>query len=157
MAHFTSGITDSDPFGKVEYRRSTVGLKYDSATLAASTVIAETVDGPNGQSSQEKILQSGEVLAKITSGPELGKVGPYSTDTVGVTDGRSDVNNIVGVNDTFAPWQLNRRDIEVAVCYAGTLVQSKVTARNAAGARVAISDTVAAELVAKKSIDITFR
>lgn len=157
MAHFTSGITDSTPFGKNEYRRSTVGLKYSSATLAATTVPTQTVDGVNGATSEEKILQSGEILAKITSGPEIGKVGPYSTDTVGVTDGRSDPANIVGVNDTFAPWQLLRRDIEVAVCYEGTLVQTKVTVRNAAGARVAADDTTAALLVAQKSINITFR
>jgi len=154
MAHFTSGITDSDTFGKNEYRRSTVGLKYDSATLAAASVALETVNGANGGSSEEKILQSGEVLAKITSGPDAGKVGPFQA---GATDGRADLDNIVGVNDTFAPWQLLRRDIEVGVCYAGTLVQAKCFTRDAAGARVVLDDTTAAALVAKKNIEITFR
>lgn len=154
MAHFTSGITDSDTFGKNEYRRSTVGLKYASATLAKDSVPLETVGGVNGASSQEKILQSGEVLAKITSGPDIGKVGPYQVDA---TDGRGDLDNIDGVNDTFAPWQLLRRDIEVGVCYAGTLVQPKVFMRNAAGARVPITDDVAAALVAKPNLNITFR
>lgn len=154
MAHFTSGITDSDTFGKNEYRRSTVGLKYDSATLAAASVEFETVGGANGGSSQEKILQSGEVLAKITSGADAGKVGPFQAD---VTDGRQNVDNIVGVNDTFAPWQLLRRDIEVGVCYAGTLVQGKCFTRDADGKRIPLSDTVAAALVAKKNLNITFR
>lgn len=107
------------PFGINEFLRSTQDVKTESYTLAASTVTAQTIDGnPN-----QKILQPGTVLAKITSGPELGKVGPYSTDTVGVTDGRSSTANIVGVDRTAAPWQLTVGDLEVAVVYDAALVQ----------------------------------
>lgn len=154
MAHFTSGITDSAPFGKNEYRRSTKGCKYDPYTLYAASVPSETVAGVNGASSVEKVLQSGEALCKITSGPGTGKVGPFQ---LGATDGREDVANLVGVNDTFVPWQLLRRDVEVAALYDGTLAQTKCFIRDASGARIAMTDTVAAALVAKKSLSITFR
>lgn len=149
MASFTSGITDYQPFGKNEYRHSVYGLKYLPWTLSAASVPTETIDG-----SVQKVLQSGEVLAKITSGPEAGKVGPFQA---GATDGRQTLANIVGVNDTFLPWQLLHRDVEVAVCYNGTLNQSRCFERDAAGARIALTDTTAAQLVAKKTGNITFQ
>lgn len=149
MASFTSGITDYQPFGKNEYRHSTKGLKYNSWTLSAASVPTETIDG-----SVQKVLQSGEVLAKITSGPESGKVGPFQA---GVTDGRQTLANIVGVNDTFVPWQLLVRDVEVAGCYEGTLNQGRCFERDAAGARITLTDTTAAQLVAKKTGNITFQ
>lgn len=148
MAHFTKGITDFEPFGKNEYRRSTKGLKYNSYSLAASTVPTETIDGVT-----QKVLQSGEVLAKITSGAEAGKVGPFQA---GATDGRADLANVVGVNDTFLPWQLLHRDVEVAACYEGALVQAKCFERNAAGARIALTDATAEALIAGKRCSITF-
>lgn len=149
MPSFESGITDYKPFGKNEYRWSTKDLKYSSYTLAASTVPTETIDG-----SVEKVLQSGEVLAKITSGPETGKVGPFQA---GATDGRQTLANVVGVNDTFVPWQLLHRDVEVAACYDGTLNQAKCFERDAAGARIALTNTTAAGMVAQKSMTITFQ
>lgn len=149
MASFESGITDFQPFGKNEYRRSTYGLKYTSYTLSAASVPTETIDG-----STEKVLQAGEVLAKITSGAESGKVGPFQAEA---TDGRQTLTNIVGVNDTFLPWQLLHRDVEVAACYEGTLDQPKCFERNAAGARIALTDTTAAAMVAKKTMSITFQ
>lgn len=149
MASFESGITDFKPFGKNEYRRSTKGLKYTSYTVSAASVPTEVIDG-----STEKVLQSGEVMAKITSGPEAGKVGPFQADA---TDGRQTLANIVGVNDTFLPWQLLHRDVEIAVCYEGTLDQPKCFERNTSGARIALTDTTAAQLVAKKTGNITFQ
>lgn len=149
MAHFNAGGGDSTPFGKNEYRRSSKGLKYDPHTLAMDSVTAEDIDG-----SQEKVLQSGEVLALITSGADEGKAGPFQA---GATDGRQTVANIIGVNDTFLPWQLLRRDVEVGVCYEGTLDQNHCYERNAAGERVVMSDTTAAALVAKKNLSINFR
>lgn len=72
MASFTKGGTGRAPFGKNVYLRSTQDVKTEPYTLAASTVPNETIDGTT-----QKVLQSGEVLAKITSGPEAGKVGPF--------------------------------------------------------------------------------
>lgn len=149
MPSFESGNTDFKPFGKNQYLRSTKDIKTTSYTLAASTVPTETIDG-----STEKVLQSGEVLAKITSGGESGKVGPFQADA---TDGRQTLTNIVGINDTFLPWQLLHRDVEVAAVYVATVDQPKCFERNAAGARIALTDTTAAAMVAKKTMNITFQ
>jgi hypothetical protein len=255
------GGSYTDPFGPNEYRRSTKGLKYESYTIAASTVPTETINGVTGQ----KVLQRGEVLAKITSGPEIGKVGPFAagtpvvevqtvtisgtpsggtfrlayngmasaaiaynaaasvvqsalngipalvssgqqvavtgsaggpytvtfqdpgdastltldtnsltggssptvavatttpgsvgTGTGAATDGRSDPANIVGINDTYLPWQLLNHDEQVAACYVGDVVQAWCFQRNAAGARVALDDSVARYMINRKHMQINF-
>lgn len=149
MPSFTAPSGVYAPFGKNEYRFSTVGLKYRSKMLAKDSVPFETIDG-----TQQKILQSGEALAVITAdGPTKGKVGPFQLDA---TDGRQTIANLVGVNDTFTPWQLLKRDKEVAVCYEGALVQSKCFIRDATGKRIAMPDNVAAALIAQKRISLTF-
>lgn len=119
MSTFVKGGGANTPFGVNEFLRSTKDRKTESYTLAASTVPSRTIDGVAGQ----KMLQRGTVLAKITSGPESGKVGPYSTDAAGVTDGRSTAANIVGFSDTFLPWQLIERDVEVSAVYECAAVQ----------------------------------
>src|SRR6188472_3100955 len=116
MPNFTKGGGTTTPFGIREYLRSTKGKRTESYTLAGATVPARTIDGAAGQ----KILQKGTVLAKITSGPDAGKVGPFQA---GVTDGRQTAANIVGLCDTFLPWQLIERDVEVAATYACVAVQ----------------------------------
>lgn len=152
MASFTKGGGNRTPFGSNEYLRSTQDVKKESYTLAAATVPVEVIDGTD-----QKVLKPGEVLAKITTGADAGKVGPYSTDTVGVTDGRSAVANIVGINDTWLPWQLLERDVEVAATYEATAVQAWCFERNAAGARVALSNTTADAMRGTKGLDIHFK
>lgn len=51
--------------------------KRSGITIAASTVTADAAG--------DKIVKAGTFLAEITSGPEIGKYGPYAT---GATDGR---------------------------------------------------------------------
>jgi hypothetical protein len=114
MASFTKNATKRTPFGKNAYLRSTQDVKFESYTLAASTVPTITIDTNAG-----KTIQPGTVMAKCTSGAESGKIGPFQT---GATDGRQTVANIVGVLDTFLPWQLDNRDVEVAVAYEATVV-----------------------------------
>lgn len=152
MASFTKGGAPKTPFGKNSYLRSTQDVKKESYTLSAASVPTEVIDGVD-----QKVLQSGEVLAKITSGAEAGKVGPFSTDTVGVTDGRADPANIVGINDTFLPWQLLERDVEVAATYECTAVQGWCFERNAAGARVALSNATADAMRGTKGLDVHFK
>lgn len=90
----------------------------------------------------QKFLQRGEILAKITTGDEAGKVGVFQT---GATDGRADVANIVGINNSYTPWQLMERDTEVAAVYGASVVTTNVTIRDASGARVPVdAPTVAA-------------
>ena len=148
MASFTKGGTARTPFGKNVYLRSTQDVKTESYTLAAATVPTETIDG-----STQKVLQAGEVLAKITSGGDAGKVGPFQTLA---TDGRQTLANIVGLNDTFLPWQLLERDVEVAAVYQATAVQGWCFERNAAGARIVLLDATADAMRSVKGMHINF-
>lgn len=98
-------------FGRNEYLRSTRGHIFEHYTLAASTVALDA--------NANKVLQTGTVLARITSGGDVGKVGPFQPSA---SDGRQTVANIVGVNDSFYPYQLARGDREVAVLKHGRIV-----------------------------------
>lgn len=151
MASFSKGGAQRTPFGGNEYLRSTQDVKKESYTLAASTVPEETIDGI-----AQKMLKPGEVLAKITSGPEAGKVGPFTTAT-DVTDGRQTAENIVGINDTWLPWQLMERDVEVAATYEATVVQAWCFERDEAGARVALGDATATVMQSAKGVRIIFK
>ena len=151
MASFTKGGGVKAPFGKNAYLRSTRDVKTDSGTISGASVAVEVIDGVN-----QKILQSGELMAKITSGPEAGKFGPFQA---GVTDGRQTAANIVGINDTFLPWQLAERDVEGAIVYEATVVQAWCFERDAAGARIPLSNTTVAALIAAapKGVALNFR
>jgi hypothetical protein len=140
MPSFVKGGGVTTPFGRNEYMRSTRNTRFESYMLAAATLPARTIDGyPN-----QKILQPGTVLAKITSGGDAGKVGPFQA---GVTDGRQTAANIVGVNDTFLPWQLIERDVEVGVLQQGTVVQAWCFELDAGGNAVVLSNTTAGDVV----------
>lgn len=159
MTTFVAGGAANTPFGVNEFLRSVKGIKREHYMVAASTVLARTIDGVAGQ----KVLQRGQVMAKITSGPESGKIGPYSTDTAGVTDGRSSAANIVGINETFLPWQLMERDVEVACVYEASAVQAWVYEMTLAGGATpqALSNTTATAMqrggAAGKGVDITWK
>jgi hypothetical protein len=74
MVGFNPGGSTGTPFGRNEFLRSTNPKpQTESYTCSAATVPAQTIDGAPGQ----KILQPGTVMAKITSGSEAGKIGPY--------------------------------------------------------------------------------
>ena len=68
MPAFSKDSTAKTPFGKNVYLRSTRDLKFESYTIAASTVPAVTIDG-----TATKVLQPGTCLAKITSTVESGR------------------------------------------------------------------------------------
>lgn len=72
MSTFVKGGGVRTPFGKNEFLRSAQDVKTQSYTFAKNTFPAVLIDG-----SLQKILQPGTVLAKITSGPDAGKVGPF--------------------------------------------------------------------------------
>lgn len=155
MSTFIKGGSVGTPFGRNEFLRSTQDVKTESYTVAASTVPARTIDGVAGQ----KVLQPGQVMAKITGGGDAGKVGPYSTDTTGVTDGRSTATNIVGLNLTFLPWQLVERDVEISVTYQCTAVQGWCLEMTAAGGAVpqALSNATADAMRGVKGMHINFK
>jgi hypothetical protein len=108
MARFEKGPDYRETFGKNEWLGSTEGIKHESWTVAASTVPTETIDDATDQ----KILRPGTIMAEITSGADIGKVGPFQ-DTA--TDGRQTAANIRGINNTFLPWQLMERDVDIDV------------------------------------------
>lgn len=150
MPAFVKGGAARTPFGKNQYLRSTQDVKFESYTVAASTVPAQTIDGNAGQ----KILKPGTVMAKITSGADSGKIGPFQA---GVTDGRQTLANIVGLNDTFLPWQLIERDVEVAVAYEATAVQAWCIELDAGGLEIALTNTTADAMRGTKGLDIHFK
>lgn len=144
------GGPGSTPFGPREFLRSTNPKpQTESYTVARSTVPARTIDGVAGQ----KILQAGTVMAKITSGADAGKIGPFQA---GVTDGRQTAANIVGLELTFLPWQLTERDVEVSVVTNATAVQAWCRELDAAGAEIVLSNTTADAMRSGKRLDINF-
>ncbi len=149
MAHYNAGGGARTPFGKNVYLRSTQDVKTESYTCYAGSVPSETIDGVAGQ----KILQSGEVMAKITSGPGIGMVGPFMAL---VTDGRQTLTNIVGINDTFLPWQLTERDVDISCVVQCTAVQGWCFERDAAGLRIALTNTTADAMRGAKRLHINF-
>ena len=151
MPSFTKGGgPGTDPFGSNEYLRSTQDVKKESYTVAASTVPLETVNGVANQ----KVLKPGELMCKITSGGETGKVGPFQTLA---TDGRQTIANAVGINDTFLPWQLLERDVEIAVTYEATCVQAWCYERDSAGLRIALTNTNADAVRNTKGVELHFK
>lgn len=99
MPIFDPAHTATTPFGINEFLRSTEDVKTESYTLAASTVPSQTIDGNPGQ----KILQPGTVLAKITSGPEKDKVGPFFNGTAGTKE----VQTLTGTTVTAGTYAIN--------------------------------------------------
>jgi hypothetical protein len=244
MPNFTKGGLTRSPFGVNRYLRSTRDCKFKSYTVAAGSVPYESIDG-----TLQKLLQPGTVMAKITTGPDSGKIGPYqasgtaevqtltptavtagtftititrpadsavrttapiawnatqaqvlaalvatgivlssdialagaatvnagaitftfydnfagnvaqmTVDTTNLTatslvvttttggvagaaDGRQLVDNIVGINDTFLPWQMLDGDREIAILYTGMVVQGWCFELNVAGQRIALTNT----------------
>ena len=154
MPAFNKGPNFRTPFGRNQFLRSTEDLKTESYTVSASATATEVIDG-----FVQKILQPGEVMAKITSGTEVGKVGPYD---INASDGRQTTANIVGINNTFLPWQLYQtgtvntgRDVEIAVVKEARVVQPWCFER-VSGVRTALGDTTAAQMTSGKDLRIMF-
>lgn len=78
MADFVKGGAALTPFGNNEFLRSTKLRLTESYTVAKSTITSQTIDTVPGQ----KILPKGMVMAKITSGGDAGKIGPYQGGTL---------------------------------------------------------------------------
>lgn len=260
MPDFVRGGASIGTFGKNVYLRATSGCKFESYTVAANTVPTEVA----GDGTTQKILQPGTAMASITSGPDIGKIGPYraagtadvwtmtktgtwsagtytiavtyggvtattgaiafgavaatiqtavqalsnvgsgnmlvtggpmsttavvftaagnltgpvtvdvdftlvtgstpglgevhtTTGVAGALDGRQTLANLVGINDTWLPWQLLHGDREVGVLYIGTPVQGWCYEYNAAGTRVVLANATADAMRSVKGMDVTFK
>lgn len=75
----TSGKGPRAPFGKNQYLRSTKDVKTESYTCAKGSMPTETIDGHTDQ----KVLQPGTVMAKITSGADAGMIGVFDRGAAG--------------------------------------------------------------------------
>lgn len=73
MADFVKAGQFTTPFGRNQFLRSTKGMRGKPYTVARDTIPTETIDGNPGQ----RQLQPGTVMAKITSGPNIDKIGPF--------------------------------------------------------------------------------
>jgi hypothetical protein len=154
MPTFSFNKTSRTPFGKNQYLRSVRDIKTESYTMSAAAMITNyTVDG-----TPMKILQPGTVIAKITSTAEAGKVGIFQA---GATDGRQTAANIVGVVDTFLPWELNERDAEIAVVYEATVVQAWCIEHTATSGGiappVALTNTTRDAILALTQVQLIFK
>ena len=150
MPSFDKGGALRTPFGKNQYLDSTKDVKSDSRTFAKSGIPTVTIDG-----TPTKVLQPGTILAKITAaGPDQDKVGVYDTTA---SDGRQTVANIVGINDTFVPWQLMERDVEVSVTI-GAFVKEAWCFHYLAGVQTAgVIAGAKTQINGDASLAITFR
>jgi len=160
MSTFVKGGSIGTPFGRNEYLRSTRDVKSDSFTLAGASIPSRTIDGVTGQ----KILQPGTIMAKITSGGDAGKVGPYISGGAAL-DGRETPANIIGINDTFLPWQAIERDVEISVVYEASVVAAWCLEYNSGSLVVPVAVSSATQLLMQHkgatgpnlSIDINWR
>lgn len=155
MPSFAKGGGVETPFGRNTYLRSTNPKpRFESYEVAASSVPAVTVDGKT-----RKILQPGTLMAKITSAAgtstaaDVGLVGPYDA---AATDGRQTTANIVGLNDTFLPWQLLDRNEEIAVAYDTTQAVQAWCFEYASGVVQALSNTTADLCRGGKKLNLHF-
>ena len=150
MASYDEGPNSIETFGVNEYLATTHGLIFTSKTLgtASAAVLDEVIDG-----STQRVLQPGLVLARVTAVTgEENKVGPYDTTA---TDGRQTAANIVGINDTFAPWELLRRDIPVAALVHGR-VETAGCIYYLAGVKTVLSGALADTINALAHLDLSF-
>lgn len=155
MADFQSGREEYAVHGKRNILRHAHPGSY---TVVSKTIshdafpVATDADG-----NPDYVLQEGEALVALTSGPNAGKVVPFQLDSgTPFTDGRSTVDNLVGVCKDYFGWELKERDVEAGVLDRGHLVQAWCTIRDANGNRVALTNTVADALRGKKNLDILF-
>lgn len=82
--------------------------------------------------------------------------GKAITYTGGGSNGLNDPDNIVGIDQTFLPWQLMERDVEVGVVYEATVVQGWCFEYQA-GVRIALTDETVAAMQANPNLHINFR
>ena len=105
------------------------------------------VDVPQVVSDDTNLTGAGATLTDATTTPGV----------PGATDGRGDTANIVGICDTFLPWQLLERDVEVAAVYEATVVQSWCIEYDASGAPITLTNTTRDAIVALTTNALMFQ
>ncbi len=118
----------------------------------STTPVVITFNGPVGANVDLLVVDD----TAITGGGTLA-ITESTAGAAGATDGRETAANIVGINDTFLPWQLAVRDVEISVAYAFTAVQAWCFELNAAGQRIALTNTTRDAMLALPGIRGIFK
>lgn len=119
---------------------SNIAFDANAATVqaalnAVATIVAvggvTVTGGPIGSSplvvtfnlggNQSMIVDDSALLTGTTPGMAAAETTP---GVAGAVDGRQTAANIVGLLNTFLPWQLLERDVEVSVVYEASVVQA---------------------------------
>ncbi len=161
--------------------QTTTALAYNATASAVQSAVRAAVLAADANADTTAVTVTGGPLSTtpivITFGGNMGSNVTASTIDVtlvtgttpgatvaettpgaaGATDGRGTAANIVGVADTFLPWQLLYRDVEIAVTYEATVRQSWCFEYNAAGARVALSNTTRDAILALPNVALLFK
>lgn len=117
-----------------------------------TTPVVLTFNAPTGD-----VAMSSADVSNVTGQTGAATVAETTKGVAGAADGRQTLANLVGICNTFLPWQLLDRDVEIAVAYVATGVQAWCFERDAAGARIALTNTTADALRSVKGIDILFK
>lgn len=127
------------------------GLMVATGGPLSTTAVVFTFGAPGDQS---PIVID---VTGVTGTSPTVSVAETTKGVAGAGDGRDDTANIVGINDTFLPWQLLNRDVEVAATYDCYAVQAWCFERNAAGARIPLTNTTADAMRGKRGLDVKFK
>jgi hypothetical protein len=125
--------------------------------LVAGTAATYTITAVAGGNYASQDALWGTVGVALTGGATPAVTVTDTTEagaTAGANDGRQLARNIVGVNNTFLPWQLEYRDVEIAVAYEAVAVEAWLLMYNATGVAVPIDDQTANALRINKALNI---
>lgn len=138
---------------------STIGTGNALVTGSPGGPYTVEFRGALGQTNVPTMAADGAALTGTTPTAVVATTVPGTAPTYsgGATDGRGDVANIVGLNNTFLPWQLLDRDVEVAAVYECTAVQAWCYELDGSGLVVALTNTTADAMRGVKGMDIHFK
>jgi hypothetical protein len=124
---------------------------YDDITItvtggpfSANTDVVITFNGTIGVDVAVTVFDG----TNLADGDSTVAVTTTTAGSAGATDGRGDTANIVGICDTFLPWQLTERDVEISVVYEATVVQAWCIEYDAAGEPTALGNTTRDAMIA---------
>lgn len=150
QAAIRAALATSDDIVVQEYADSITATIAGGSTanLAVTTITFANDSGAN-------VPQATVSVTGLNAGATM-TVATGTQGAPGALDGRQTAANIVGICNTFLPWQTIHRDVEVAVIYEAAVVQANCIELNADGVEIALTNSTAAEMFAKKGLNFTF-
>lgn len=110
-----------------------------------------------GQDVPKITLEENALTGGSTPSVTVATTTPGGAGAGAATDGRQDPANIVGINNTFLPWQLMERDVEISVVYDAAVVQGWCFEYDGSGVAVVLSNATAEQMYAQKHLQINFK